>query len=204
MSQSGCYLYRQGGRIVAREPWRVETDRDGTKRITSYRDATDFGVWLEVNARVNRDGTCDYDFCLKATQTGPDLKSARYAVKDGSLFWAVPPTKNLLPVVPPTAHFFPLMRYFTGDMVRAIAQEGGTKTVIVPDIRNFADLSNIFAPLASVRSLVDVHGDAKTFDLSGGAYEAPARLYLNEAGVLSHYAFTDPTGDEWTCDLEMG
>jgi hypothetical protein len=201
MSQAGCYTYRQEGRVVAREDWHVEIDLNGTTRVTSQRDATAFGVWLELNAILLSDGTCAYDFCFKATHNGPALKSVRYSVNDTGLFWATPAVTQLTYLAPPYTHFFPLMRYFTGDMVRAIAQAGGQKTVIVPDIRNFADSASLFEPLKSARTIVDVNGDARTFDLSGGAYEAPARVYLNQNGFLEHYAFTDPAGNKWTCDL---
>jgi hypothetical protein len=200
MAQAGCYIYRVDGVIMAREPWSVDRGLDGTIHVKTVRDATQFGVWLSLEADIFADGHGDYRFDLRNCAEGPIVKSARYHCEDGAVYFG--PARQ--EIAPQGAHFFPLMRYFTGDMIAAILLKGGSHEVIVPDIGDMSALDTLFAPLHSVRTVVPVMGDPLAFDLSGGAYEAPARLHLNAEGLLAHYAFTDAAGKVWTCDLGDG
>jgi hypothetical protein len=202
--RTGCYVYRVGGVVLAREPWAVSRDDNGQTLVRAQRDASEFGVWLGLEAVLDEVGGRIFDFTLRAKADGPVRSETRFVDRKGILSFSPVAAHAASPLGPTSAHFFPLMRYFTGDMVRAILIAGGTKDVIVPDIRTLGDVGSAFAPVHSVRTVSEVKGETDAFDLSGGTYEAPARLYLNGDGLLIHYAFTDAAGQAWTCDLEDG
>jgi hypothetical protein len=202
VNKSGCYVYRLDGAIVAREPWSVTRNQAGNTRIVTARDASEFGVWLGLEVNIAQDGARLYHFELRTKPKGPTLKSTRYHRADGLLHYDANNEGPLCELAPQNAHFFPLMRYFTGEMIAAIKDNGGARDVIVPDIRSLTNVASVFAPLHSVRTVTMVAGDRQAFDLTGGAYETPARVYLNNEGLLMSYAFMDVTGQKWTCILE--
>jgi hypothetical protein len=198
MAQAGCYVYRVAGAIMAREPWSVHHNADGSVQVRAVRDATQFGVWMAVEADILSEDRADYRLELRASAEGPVVKAVCYHRDNGALFMG--PQRQ--EIVPRGAHFFPLMRYFTKDMIAAILKRGGSHHVVVPDISDVGANEKVFAPLYSVRTVVPVSGDLQAFDLSGGAYEVPARLIFNDQGLLAHFAFTDSAGKVWSCDLE--
>jgi hypothetical protein len=202
--QSGCYVYQVGGAIVAREPWAVMADGLSGTRVSAHRDASEFGVWLGLACTLDADGAGSFDFQLRTHGDGPVQREAHYRRDETGLYYSAQSRDMLAYIAPKTTHFFPLMRYFTSAMVSALSAAGGNCDVIVPDISTLGLASSAFAPLPSQRYLVPVAGEDNAFDLSGGAYEAPARIYLTEDGLLAHYAFTDGAGKEWTCELQRG
>jgi hypothetical protein len=202
MDQSGCYIYRVDGVTMAREPWVVTSGAGETVRVSAKREAQDFGVSLTLEAVTHENGSFDYQLELRSMLNDAILKSACYSLSANGIHARIGQDATFKLLSPSTAHVFPLMRYFTKDMVSAILQRGGQHDVIVPDIRNMQDMAALFAPLQSVRTVSRVASDPRAFDLSGGSYEAPVRLYLNDEGLLAHYEFKDTMGKVWTCDLE--
>jgi hypothetical protein len=203
IGQTGSYIYRVGGDFMAREDWAITDTRDGGVHVSASRDASAFGVWLGLEATQYRDGRSSYWFELRQFNDGPVLRSARFWQTKNALSYAS--CRETVPeqISPDGAHFFPLMRCFTGAMIHAIMAGGGACDVIVPDISALDRPETAFAPRHSQRRAIVVKGAPNAFDLSGGAYEAPARVYLNEKGLLDHYTFEDGSGKRWTCDLEQ-
>jgi hypothetical protein len=189
------------GKLMAREPWSLREDSDGTRHIIAERDASAFGVHLRVVVAISVTGEMHAEFELRWAQDGPVKKRAYYHAHKGQVSWRVNATDDWQIVAPKRAHFFPLMRIFTADMVRALQGKGGQGSVIVPSIATLADLETVFTPLLSQRSITGVVGDPHAVDLSGGAYDAPARLCFNQDGLLRHYSFCDAAGQAWQCEL---
>jgi hypothetical protein len=201
--QSGTYNYYVDGALTAHEPWSIHSDSTGTHRVVCVRDASQYGVYLTLNATVSTDGYAHYAFALRASATSPIKKSAEYRVEGTTTSYRNMPQTDWKPLEPAGAIFFALMRVFTGEMVRGLVKNGQESSVIVPSIDRLADIDSVFEPIVSQRSAVAVSGHPNSYDLSGGAYEAPTRVVINQQGLLESYHFADAKGAVWTCQLEM-
>lgn len=201
LRSSGCYLYKTNGETVAREPWSVRTDSNGVRHVVAERDAGAFGVQIRVTAKSYPNGNSNAQLELRSAHDGPLRKQAQYRVHGGVVSWRENEGQDWQIVGPHGAHFFGLMRIFTGDMVLALHKMGGQGAVIVPSIVSLGRDETVFKPLMSERTVVKVADEKSAFDLSGGAYEAPARLFLDQDGLLQHYDFTDAAGQKWDCSL---
>jgi hypothetical protein len=197
---SGCYVYDVDGVEQARETFAVTSRSDGALNVQCVRDASQFGVHLVLDALCLVTGDARYVFILRARADGPILAKATYIVTDGEI-WVEHGNDLGQKLSPKRAHVFPLMRYFTGDMVAAILENGGQASICVPDIRTLHDAGSAFLPLKSVRTVAAVEGQSNVFDVSGGAYDAPARLHLNDEGLLAYYEFEDANHKVWRCNL---
>jgi hypothetical protein len=197
---SGCYVYDVDGVEQARETFAVTSRSDGALNVQCVRDASQFSVHLVLDALCSMSGDAHYVFTLRERANGPILAKATYILTNGEI-WVEHGHGLGQKLLPERAHVFPLMRYFTGDMVTAILNNGGQANIIVPDIRTLSDTGSAFTPLQSVRTVVAVKGQPNVFDLSGGAYDAPARLHLNYEGLLAHYEFEDSNRKVWRCNL---
>jgi hypothetical protein len=197
---SGCYVYDVDGVEQARETFDVTSSSDGALQVQCVRDASQFGVHLAVGAKCLMSGDAHYVFTLRAQADGPILAKTTYIATDSEI-WVEHGNDLGQKLLPKRAHVFPLMRYFTGDMVAAILNNGGQASIIVPDIRTLSDTGSAFLPLQSVRKVAAVEGQSNVFDVSGGAYDAPARLHLNDEGLLAYYEFEDANHKIWRCKL---
>jgi hypothetical protein len=200
--QSGTYNYYVDGALTAYEPWTIEHDTSGARRIICVRDASQFGVYLTLNATIAANGDAHYAFALSASATGPVKKSAEYRVEGATTLYRIMPQTDWIRLQPEGAIFFPLMRVFTGEMVRGLVLNGSVSSVIVPSIERLTDIGSVFEPIVSQRSAVAVSRQPYSYDLSGGAYDAPTRLLINQQGLLESYHFTDAKGVLWTCQLD--
>jgi hypothetical protein len=201
--RSGAYKYYVDGALTAHEPWSIESDSTGTHRVVCVRDASQYGVYLTLNATIAANGDAHYAFALSTSATAPIKKSAEYRVEAATTSYRIAPKTNWTRLEPNGAIFFPLMRVFTGDMVGGLLQNGPESSAIVPSIKRLAGIESVFEPIVSQRSAVAVSGHPNSYDLSGGAYEAPTRVLINQEGLLESYNFTDAKGAVWTCQLEM-
>lgn len=102
--------------------------------------------------------------------------------------------------LPTTAIFFPLMRCYTGKMIRHIVAQGGMATVIVPDIRDPYNRDTVLLPLFEERTaqklseetilIGDQTYQTEVFSYIGGAYDDAARFWL-VGDMLVRYVFQD-------------
>jgi hypothetical protein len=201
--QSGTYNYYVDSALTAYEPWSIEFDAAGARRVTCVRDASQFGVYLTLIATIAANADAHYVFALSTSATAPIKKSAEYRVEGATTSYRIARQTDWICLQPASAIFFPLMRVFTGEMVRGLERKGPKSSVIVPSIDRLADIDSVFEPIVSQRSAVAVSGHPGSYDLSGGAYEAPTRVAINQQGLLESYRFTDAKGAVWTCQLEM-
>jgi hypothetical protein len=199
---TGTYVYDCDGEPSVREPWRIDVAADGTQLIQATRDASQFGVHLTLQATRTASGDLTAQFELRHDEAGPILKQADYRSHGGLVWYRDLGAQPWRTACKQQAHFFPLMRCCSADMVRALQMGGGQMQVVVPSIATLSNLDSVFEPLESLRHVSPVDRDGLVFDLSGGAYEAPARLTLNSHGFPAHYRFTDPAGATWDCQLE--
>lgn len=199
--RSGTYAYFVDGTMTAREDWIDWTDDQGRRHVRCVRDASQFGVHLGLTSSFTADGRAAHIFELREHANGPLKKAAYYETAgdqvqfrmDASAPWKIVETDGAI--------FFPLMRIFTADMVRSLDQSGGTGVVVVPSIEQLNEIDTIFEPIVSTRNVVRIGLKGDCFDLMGGAYEAPTRIWINAQGHLENYAFVDPKGVRWTCQL---
>jgi hypothetical protein len=199
---SGCYVYAVDGIEQARETFVVTPLEGGGEHVHCVRDASAFGVHLMLDAACVTQDDRRYMLTLRAKADGPILSKCIYSLVNQEILFHSTDDKETRQKLSCGVHLFPLMRYFTSEMVMSILENGGQQDIIVPDIAAPTKIASVFAPLQTVRTVTIVLGEPNVFDLSGGAYDAPARLYLGEHGLLSHYAFTDSVGKVWTCRLE--
>lgn len=105
---------------------------------------------------------------------------------------------------------YPLMRVFTGPLVRASALEGGLR-VVVPDVADPTDAMRFLAPTVSERT-AEVLGErgvvvdgiervGTAYRWIGGAYgDDGADFVVDDGGLLLAYAVTQPSG-RWEISL---
>jgi hypothetical protein len=131
------------------------------------------------------------------------VKSARYDVVQNEIWQLVGTSRICVADKEANAHFFPLMRVFTGKMIHAIQRSNGRRHVVVPSIVHLDQLDTVFEPLNSIRNVIILDPSANLYGLDGGAYETPIRLVLHDDGLLDHYSFVDGQKQDWLCQLEL-
>lgn len=194
--QTGRYDYWREGVAVAQETWRAEPLPCGGTRTTCRRDAGAFGIVLQVSV----DATAHEQACVFTLVRDGQTTHGRYRRMQSGILWQRgQDTAWHLVAAPASAHLFPLMRVFTGAMVLALRELGGTAAVVTPSIATLDDAASVFCPLVSTRTLGLCADGSGQWLLSGGPYEHFARLSLDAEGRLTAYDWTGPDGAAWHC-----
>ncbi len=109
--------------------------------------------------------------------------------------------------------YFPLMRVFSGEVIRHLASHGPQLT-IVPDINNSSNLDALLRPSESVRSAEKL--DAETIQLTDNQYQThryrylseryqqqdDAAFWITETGLLVKYCWQQSPDTFWLVELE--
>lgn len=212
--QTGTYIYYSSGQLTdIRETWLIHTNSDSTYIINTDRLAPSFGSHIVVESHHTADHHIT-DFTVEWHNTSPGAvnhATTHYQITD---FIHAERTvdgqfdHHQLPR-PPKLAVMPLMRIFTGQVIRDIIALGGEASVLVPNITNPADPAILLAPLIETRRAVllnndplDINGKtypANCYQYTGGNYDESARFWLNPAGHLLRY-----THQNWDIRLELG
>ena len=195
--KSGTYLYTMNDVEVVREPWRIESHKDGRRTVTSSRISETFGIQIDLIALETKD-VSKYDFTFTDLNAGKPVACGFYKVEPEGVVFRSTEFGEWEPVSC-ASYFFPLMRIFTGALVRQVISMGGQADIIVPDIRNPANTETLFKPLKSRREVNADPTQENLFHYLGGHYETAVPVTLNDDGLMMHYTWTTPDGAKWIC-----
>jgi hypothetical protein len=175
---SGEYVYEQDDKPTGiRESWTIHHLPDGSRLIRVDRDArqSPFGMSLLLEALLNGQRVQRFDLQL-FNANGLQVKQAKasYQVFEDSLQVSRQINDAWQPMqempLTPGKMLYPLMRLFTGSVIRQIIAHGGRNIpVITPDIAN-PDSQGVLAPKLDYRSAEFVAHE--TLKLSGSTLSA--------------------------------
>jgi hypothetical protein len=117
-------------------------------------------------------------------------------------------------VAAPGASYFPLMRVFSGrTLLRLIDAGADGVDVMTPDIRDPKELDRWLRPLLDHRRVgavddttLDVDGavrPCRVVEYLGGSYDAPARVWVDDGGLLLRYTWEQPGVGDWDVRVEQ-
>lgn len=196
----GTYIYTQNGEMRVREPWSITYETPQNRRIVCDRISTEFGIHIHLDASetpLRR----DYDFTFTDLNTESVNGAGQYRFETGNMHfrsdpdtpWQIEPMNGRV--------FFPLMRVFTGDVLRAILASCGRAETIVPYIEDPSQHENLFTPTVSERKVRDLHTNPASFEYEGGQYANPICIELGPHGFLRRYRW-QIGDDHWECALQ--
>ncbi len=199
----GRYVYtRDGEPVPVDERFVLGEIAPGVVRVRSTRITGSPAARLEVDARVTATGS---DAVVRWVGSSPGVARAaraEYAASAGTVAVTREVDGVVHEAVTAVGASYPLMRVFTGPLVRASVTG---LDVVVPDVADPADLDRFLAPVTSSRTaevlgervvVVDGAEHAGTaYRWVGGAYgEDGAEFVVDPGGLLLEYAVTQPSG----------
>jgi hypothetical protein len=200
---SGEYSYWQKGERQPIKETFFKFVSDGYTKINSHRNAPPYRIFVDVH------GTHLNALSGGVTFMGEKAFVAHYACGEHLLFNRMVDKTTDEPVtlaLPEFYVFAPLMRIFIAPTIRALVANGGRGMVIVPNIKDPQDHTNLLKPIVEERSAEWLHNesisvkagtfDTECFSYTGGNYDAQARFWLVD-DVLVRYTF-----QEWDVQLE--
>ena len=222
---SGQYAYSCNGEAQAiHESWSVFGEPDSRLRIVSERSA-DSG-----QSRLHADGL----YRLTATESArsfrlrnyePELVELAFSNSDGEVTATyqaldgrlrLQRSVNAKEIFPATVMesipLFPLLRIFTGPIVRKLHALGEFAAVCVPDIRPGRNLDSLLTPLISQRRArllqrgrKEIDGrpiGADCFEYRGGEYPPGTLFWVDDHDVLLGYEWKNPDNETWQVQLQ--
>lgn len=201
--QSGFYSYNLNGQATdVVEPWRMGVTPANQKVIESLRYSDAYNLLLKIRWLRKVDTT----YCVISMKQGdsPQLV-ANYLINEKNWHLNLKmggKTAIMEGEISTTTHFFPLLRIFTGDMLRNL--EDGDTPLMLPDIEQHTALDNLLKPRFDIRSSKKVQGEDSLYTMQGGHYsEDNARFTVNETGVLVRYEWQQAEDKAWLIENEM-
>lgn len=183
----GSYIYfLNGERTDIREHWQVDAAPSG-RRIRSERIAN--GATLSVDAVET--GGCITRFDIRYRAGDTDMRAGyeidgrgvrvQRVVNGQSEFHQAQAEGSFIPS--------PLMRVFTGGVIRQLAALGRPGWVLVPWLFDPAQTGRFLLPHFDTRSarLLEYGPEADLYEYLGEQYDDTARFWVNAAGLLSRY-----------------
>ena len=204
----GQYRYlHNGAPAPVQETWTVSHESAVRTRVESIRQAP--GIEVQVTATLQAGAVCACSLIWKSEQLG-ELGAEYLCQEDGIRFQRDDGSDSQLLPHPADGVIilYPLMRIFTGPVIRAVAERGGKALVLVPFIGDPEDRGRLLSPDLSwreVRRLADGddhHGDCWQF--IGGQYDESARFWLGREDTLSRYHWQQDGTGAWDVRLQPG
>lgn len=200
--QTGAYIYYNNGQLTdVRETWSIHTNADSSYIINTERLAPSFGSHIIIESHHTADDHIT-DFTVEWYNTSPGAvqhATAHYQIADfinAERTVDGQPYHHQLPR-PLKLTAMPLMRIFTGQVIRDLIAFDGEASVLVPNITNPADSGILLSPLIETRRAVLINRDpieinglahiAACYQYTGGNYDESARFWINPAGRLLRY-----------------
>jgi hypothetical protein len=209
----GCYQYLCNGTATdIEESWAlVRTDRH--TEIVASRVAPSTGTRLEVRSRQTGNVFTTCELSLHRQHDGAnETTSAHYRFNQGELSVAWQQGNQQKQRREPAfkAIFSPLMRIYTGPVIRQLAERGATD-VCVPWIRDPNQREQLLLPQFSerqARSLgpveTEVDGQpctSEVFEYSGGEYQPGTHFRVDNQDVLLRYSWQQDADTCWEVNL---
>jgi hypothetical protein len=199
---SGRYVYETNGIERAVEPWRIFRTEDDYRVTVAERSAPEMKTHLEVVHREGPEGLETISLTFRESPQSEVLAHGDYRLERGLCRFKGQNDQGWSDTPLARAHFFPLMRVFTGAMVTALVNAGGEGEVIVPHIAHPEPEKPIFQPTRSQRLVERMDGLAPIYLYRGGPYEKPATILLNNEGMMERYCWEQSDVETWVCRLE--
>ncbi len=210
----GLYQYFCNGESSGiEETWEVREEGD-ERRITSVRFARPVGITLRVSSieLAGRFTHCSFHWRRRLAEGAVEL-SADYRFDDQGLVVHVhdgteetllrEPEKDFL--------FLPLMRIYTGPVIEALCEQGGSAEVLVPWIVDPDKTTRLFHPsysqaqaklVADSKALVDGQKlDCRQYEYTSGEYPRGTRFRIDDQQVVLAYSWQQDRSTLWDITL---
>lgn len=210
----GSYRYRLNGEIApVEESWTLTESTGCVQFVESRRTAGDVSLAVTAELASGRVQSCDVEWqsasvpCVHARfeLTGPGVIWRRTV--GNSAAEGLVSSESREEVL-----LYPLMRIFTGPVIRTLARTGGEGQVLVPDI-SIADQAELLLPDVSIRKAVCEGEDhlkehpgisCQRWLFIGGQYGETARFWLDEQSRMLRYRWLQSESQLWEVDLAIG
>ncbi len=214
-ADKGRYRYFLNDEIAdVDETFHCEPQADGQLAVNSVRKVP--GLTISVLARIDSVGVHAFDVCW-STDRSPAI-AASCALEAEALTYSrqigdtacqpssIVTTDYAKPLL------YPLMRIFTGTVIRQLAELGGEAQVLVPFIADPKNTQKLLSPEITTRRAV-AEGDCEvermngeTIDctlwrFTGGQYSSDARFWLSADGRLQRYCWQQDESRRWDVRL---
>ncbi len=204
--QKGVYTYFLNGKPTGvSETFDIKTLPDGSKFTVSIRDATPFNTTIAVetieqnkllqNCKIiyQKDATeveAIYEFAENNFQITRKINDE--IVQNESID------------MPENAIFFPLMRYFQGQIILQVAENHDVTNVIVPDIQPTTERCNLLKATFDERTakLISEHDNIRIFSYLSKHYDDNSEFHIDEKGLLIYYKFVQSETQIWEVRFE--
>lgn len=204
---AGSYQYFLNGELSEiEEHWQLwETGQ--SQRIVSTRRAP--GIALSVDAVAQGGRVTEFDVSWRPA-TGAHI-SAFYRLGAGG-FTCLRQVAGAVDEVDESTDqpviLYPLMRIFTGKVIQAVAHGGGEALVIVPSVSGVDAGPPLLAPDPDKRRVSRCEElnwpepgptpeRLSRWQFMGGQYDANARFWLDERGLLVRYQWQQGADQHW-------
>ncbi len=214
-SSSGSYVYRCNGEDAGVEEHWLITCTSSTRLIQSKRFAPALGLTLEVNSAesANRYTQCIIQWQLAGSEQSLDA-SVNYEFFDTDILV----TRHLnneqeerrLPLG--DFAFSPLMRIYSGRVIRELEAGDANGRVLTPWIRDHTQQDELLWPQFSDRQVKllgeeTIHVDqqkiaCQKFEYTGGEYGPGTHFWLDEHDVLLMYCWEQDKNARWEITLQ--
>ena len=211
--QNGTYVYLLNNKPTGIiETFTIEILPDGTKLTTATRDASVYGTTFTVTTTEKDNKLNEFAIIFKKES----LIVAIYKFSNKSLQFQrhingeIIDNKTL--ELPKNCVIFPLMRCFQGKTILQVAENQALTTVLVPNIINPNDTSNLLKPTFDERTAQNIgtqgiwtHSknaglafDCNIYRYISKHYDDKSKFWLNNEGLLIKYTFHQTNDKLWT------
>ncbi len=211
----GRYRYFLNNKIAdVDEAWTSELQADGQRVVRSVRKVP--GLSLSVDAQFDLTGVRAFDVCWSADHS--PVIEASYALEDEALVYSrkiggnTCQSQSIEKSDDKKLLLYPLMRIFTGMVIRQVAEQGGEAAVLVPFIAEPGNTQRLLSPDVTVRRVaaqgnVELQQrdggaiDCTTWQFIGGQYGPEAQFWLDGSGRLQRYCWQQDESRLWDVRL---
>ncbi|MEH6586114.1 MAG: hypothetical protein V7720_06120 [Halioglobus sp.] len=212
---SGRYLYFLNGELTkVEESWQCEPKADGRLCVRSTRKVP--GLTISVVAWIDAGVVTAFELGWDAGDA--TVIEASYALQADSVEYSrslggtVTHPNSVISGEHVSPVLYPLMRVFTGSVIRQLATDGGSCAVLVPSVSQPDNPKSLLLPDITKRRVVDLGDcdlqqiDGATIQCSlwqfiGGQYGADARFWLDESNHLQRYCWRQDETRQWDVRL---
>lgn len=214
-ASSGRYLYFLNDQLIkVEESFQCAPTADGQLCVRSTRKAP--GLTISVAARIEAGVVSAFELGWDAGDA--PIIEASYALQGDSVEFSrsiggtVTHPKAAISGDYVNPILYPLMRVFTGSVIRQLAAEGGPCTVLVPSISQPDSRKSLLLPDVSKRRVValgecdlqQMDGAAiqcSLWQFIGGQYGPDARFWLDQSHQLQRYCWRQDEARQWDVRL---
>lgn len=215
LARAGRYLYFLNDELTeVKESFQCEPTASGQLFLRSTREVS--GLTISVVAWIDAGVVIAFELDWDSGDA-PVIK-ASYSLRGDSIEYSrsvggtVTHAKAVIAGEHVSPILYPLMRVFTGSVMRQLATDGGSCSVLVPSISQPDSPKNMLLPDITKRRVVALgdcelqHVDGASIQCSlwqfiGGQYGADARFWLDESNHLQRYCWRQDNTRQWDVRL---